>query len=182
MSARYDLVIRDGHIIDGSGAPGFDGDVAVSDGRISALGSFPGTGREEVSAKGQIVTPGFVDIHTHYDGQATWDSRLTPSAWHGVTTAVMGNCGVGFAPCRSQDQGLLIKLMEGVEDIPNAVLTEGLDWRWESFADYLSALERIPHDIDFATQLPHGALRVSFVHYTAKEEVAKLIEALDAEI
>ncbi|HAH08515.1 MAG TPA: amidohydrolase [Alphaproteobacteria bacterium] len=160
MSARYDLVIRDGHIIDGSGAPGFDGDVAVSDGRISALGSFPGTGREEVSAKGQIVTPGFVDIHTHYDGQATWDSRLTPSAWHGVTTAVMGNCGVGFAPCRSQDQGLLIKLMEGVEDIPNAVLTEGLDWRWESFADYLSALERIPHDIDFATQLPHGALRV----------------------
>jgi N-acyl-D-aspartate/D-glutamate deacylase len=160
MPSRYDLVLRNGTIFDGSGAKGFEGDVAIHDGKFAAIGRFDGAGAEEIDARGQIVTPGFVDIHTHYDGQATWDRHLTPSVWHGVTTAVMGNCGVGFAPCRPADHDLLIKLMEGVEDIPNAVLTEGLDWRWESFAEYFDALESIPHDIDFAAQLPHGALRV----------------------
>jgi N-acyl-D-aspartate/D-glutamate deacylase len=160
MPARYELVIRNGTVLDGTGGPSYLADVAVDGGRIAAIGSFDGAGREEIEARHQIVTPGFVDIHTHYDGQASWDSRLTPSSWHGVTTAVMGNCGVGFAPCRPADRDLLIKLMEGVEDIPHAVLSEGLDWRWESFGDYLSALERLPHDIDFAAQIPHAALRV----------------------
>jgi N-acyl-D-aspartate/D-glutamate deacylase len=153
----HDLVIRNGTIIDGSGAPAFEGDVAVTKGRIAAVGPVAGQGREEIDAKGKLVTPGFVDIHTHYDGQATWDSRLSPSSQHGVTTAVFGNCGVGFAPCRAEDHDRLISLMEGVEDIPHPVLKEGLAWNWESFGEYLSALEAIPHDIDFAAQLPHGA-------------------------
>lgn len=160
MPARYDLVIRHGLAFDGTGDAARLADVAISEGRIAAVGAFDGDGVQEIDARDQIVTPGFVDIHTHYDGQATWDRHLTPSVWHGVTTAVMGNCGVGFAPCKPSDRELLIKLMEGVEDIPNAVLTEGLDWRWESFAEYLDALARLPHDIDFAAQLPHAALRV----------------------
>jgi N-acyl-D-aspartate/D-glutamate deacylase len=160
MAARFDLIIRNGTVIDGTGNKGFEGDVAISDGRIAAVGSIAGTGREEINAKGRIVTPGFVDVHTHYDGQATWDERLTPSAWHGVTTAVMGNCGVGFAPCRPADHDMLVRLMEGVEDIPGVVLTEGLKWNWETFPEFLNALEARPHDIDFAAQVPHGALRV----------------------
>jgi N-acyl-D-aspartate/D-glutamate deacylase len=133
MDAHFDAVIRGGTIADGTGAPLFDGDVAIEDGRIAAVGRFSGGGREEIDAKGQLVTPGFVDIHTHYDGQATWDSRMQPSSWHGVTTTVMGNCGVGFAPVRPADHNRLIELMEGVEDIPGAALHEGLAWDWESF-------------------------------------------------
>src|SRR5260221_837897 len=152
MAPRYDLVVRGGQIADGRGGALFEGDVAVHDGAIAAVGSIAASGREEIDAKGKIVTPGFVDIHTHYDGQAMWDSRLNPSSWHGVTTIVIGNCGVGFAPVRTADHNRLIELMEGVEDIPGAALHEGLDWKWVSFRDYLTALETKPHDIDFAAQ------------------------------
>jgi N-acyl-D-aspartate/D-glutamate deacylase len=160
MAHQFDLIVRGGTILDGSGGPGRDGDVAVRDGRIAAVGRVAGSGRDEIDARGQIVAPGFVDIHTHYDGQATWANQLSPSSWHGVTTAVMGNCGVGFAPCRPGDHGMLIRLMEGVEDIPGIVLTEGLAWNWESFPEFLTALEARRHDIDFAVQVPHGPLRV----------------------
>ena len=129
----FDLVIRNGKVVDGTGRPAFAADVSVESGRIAEVGRGVGRGREEIDAAGRLITPGFVDVHTHYDGQATWDSRLTPSSWHGVTTVVMGNCGVGFAPVRSQDQQRLIELMEGVEDIPGSALAEGIDWQWESF-------------------------------------------------
>jgi N-acyl-D-aspartate/D-glutamate deacylase len=160
MGARFDLVIRNGMIIDGTGATGRQGDVAVSGGRIAAVGRFDGTGVDEIDARGRIVTPGFVDIHTHYDGQAVWDSHLAPSAWHGVTTVVMGNCGVGFAPCRLDDHLRLIQLMEGVEDIPEPVLSAGIPWAWESFPDYMDWLSKRNFDIDIGAQLPHAALRV----------------------
>jgi N-acyl-D-aspartate/D-glutamate deacylase len=160
--AEFDLVIRGGTIVDGSGAERFEGDVAISDGRIASVGpEVAGRGREEIDARSKLVTPGFVDIHTHYDGQVTWDDRLQPSSWHGVTSIVMGNCGVGFAPCRADDRDRLIRLMEGVEDIPFPVLSEGLPWNWQSFPDYLDALEQRRTDIDFAAQLPHAALRVN---------------------
>ena len=158
--APFDLVIRNGRVVDGTGGPAFEADVAVRDGRIVQVGQVAGRGAEEIDATGKLVTPGFVDIHTHYDGQATWDSHMQPSAWHGVTTVVMGNCGVGFAPCKPDDHGRLIRLMEGVEDIPFPVLSEGLPWNWESFPDYLDALESRAFDVDIGTQLPHAALRV----------------------
>jgi N-acyl-D-aspartate/D-glutamate deacylase len=160
MERAFDLVIRGGEVFDGSGAAGFEGDVAVKDGRIAAVGKVAGAGAREIDARGRIVTPGFVDVHTHYDGQATWDGRMQPSSWHGVTTVVMGNCGVGFAPCRAEDHDRLVRLMEGVEDIPFPVLAEGLPWNWESYPDYLDALEARAFDVDIGSQLPHAALRV----------------------
>ena len=156
----YDLVVRGGTVVDGSGGAPFEADVAVADGVIAAVGRIAGRGREEIEARGLFVTPGFVDVHTHYDGQATWDARMQPSSWHGVTTVVMGNCGVGFAPCRPADHDRLVRLMEGVEDIPFPVLTAGLPWNWESYPDYLDALSRRRFDVDVCSQLPHAALRV----------------------
>jgi N-acyl-D-aspartate/D-glutamate deacylase len=156
----FDLVIRGGTVADGTGAPAFEADVAVQDGRIAAIGKVKDAGLEEIDAKGKLVTPGFVDIHTHYDGQAVWSDRLAPSSLHGVTTAVGGNCGVGFAPCRPGDREMLVSLMEGVEDIPEVVMTEGLTWDWETYPEYLDAIAKRPHDIDFASQLPHSAVRV----------------------
>ncbi|HTW71062.1 MAG TPA: amidohydrolase family protein [Acetobacteraceae bacterium] len=156
----FDLVIRNGTVIDGTGAAPIDADIGISGNRIEAVGKIVGTGAEEIDAKGKLVTPGFVDIHTHYDAQAVWDSHLAPSSWHGVTTAVIGNCGVGFAPCKPGDREKLVELMEGVEDIPGAVMHEGLQWEWESFPQYLDALERRPRDIDICALLPHAAVRV----------------------
>ena len=157
---QHDLVIRGGELADGDGGPLRRADVAVDSGRIVAVGRVPGRGREEIDARGKLVTPGFVDIHTHYDGQAIWDSHLHPSSWHGVTTAVMGNCGVGFAPVQARHRQRLVELMEGVEDIPGTALHEGLSWAWDSFPSYLDALAARPRDMDIAAQLPHGALRV----------------------
>lgn len=161
MTSEATLIIRGGTIVDGTGAAAYEGDVALAGDRILAVGDIGSTkAAEEIDAKGKIVTPGFVDIHTHYDGQAVWDRHMAPSAWHGVTTAVMGNCGVGFAPCKPADREKLVELMEGVEDIPGPVMHEGLNWQWESFGEYLDTLDRLPRDIDLCTLLPHAALRV----------------------
>ncbi len=158
--AEPELIIRGGTVLDGTGAEARTADVAVAGGRIVEVGRLDAEAPEEIDADGLLVTPGFVDIHTHYDGQATWDPLLAPSSWHGVTTVVMGNCGVGFAPVREPDRDRLIELMEGVEDIPGAALHEGITWEWETFPEYLDALGRQAHDIDFAAQVPHGALRL----------------------
>ena len=155
----HDLVIRNGQIIDGSGSPAAPGDVAVDGETIVAVGDDVGPGRREIDADGRVVSPGFVDTHTHYDAQATWDPELTPSGWHGVTSVVMGNCGVGFAPVAADRRDWLIELMEGVEDIPGAALTDGIEWGWETFPEYLDDLQQRSWVLDLGAQIPHGALR-----------------------
>ncbi len=155
----HDLIIRGGTIADGSGRPVAPGDVAIDGSLITAVGEVDGPARRVIDAEGQLVTPGWVDIHTHYDGQATWDPEVSPSGWHGVTTVVMGNCGVGFAPARAADRNWLIQLMEGVEDIPGAALAEGMSWNWETFGEYLDEVERTARVLDVAAMIPHGALR-----------------------
>jgi N-acyl-D-aspartate/D-glutamate deacylase len=174
----HDLVIRGGTLVDGSGAPRQSADLAIEGERIVAVGSEVGEGRREIDAKDRLVAPGWVDIHTHYDGQVTWDAHLTPSGWNGVTTVVMGNCGVGFAPVRPGQQDFLIQLMEGVEDIPGTALAEGIDWAWESFPEYLDALERMPRALDVVAQIPHGAVRA----YVMGERGARNEKATSEEI
>src|SRR3954453_2718417 len=160
MTSSPDLVIRAGKIADGSGGELYEADVAIKDGSIAEVGKVSARGKEEIDARGKLVTPGFVDVHTHYDGQVTWSQDITPSSQNGVTTAVMGNCGVGFAPCRPSDHTRLIQLMEGVEDIPEPVLSAGIPWAWESFPDYMGWLSKRSFDMDIGAQLPHAALRV----------------------
>ncbi len=160
MAREFDLVVRGGLVVDGTGSDPFEADVAIRGGRIVAVGAVAGSGTEEIAAKGQFVTPGFVDIHTHYDGQVTWESRLVPSSAHGVTTVVMGNCGVGFAPCRPDQHEMLIRLMEGVEDIPHPVLVDGLPWTWESYPEYLDFLGTRRYDADICGYVPHAPVRV----------------------
>ena len=160
MTANPDIVIRGGTVADGRGADLFEADVAIKDGRISEVGKVSAKGKEEIDARGRLVAPGFVDVHTHYDGQVTWAHDITPSSQNGVTTAIMGNCGVGFAPCKPADHIRLIQLMEGVEDIPEPVLSAGIPWSWESFPDYMDWLSKRNFDIDIGAQLPHAALCV----------------------
>ena len=156
----FDLIIKNGTLVDGTGSKSKPGNIAIKNGIIAAIGNFSGKANEVIDATNLVVTPGFVDIHTHYDGQAIWDSQLKPSSIHGVTTVVMGNCGVGFAPCKPEDRVKLVELMEGVEDIPAPVMHEGLNWQWETFEEYIKALEKNKLDIDICALLPHAALRV----------------------
>ncbi len=160
INRDYDLIIRGGTIVDGSGNASYIADIGIRDGIICEVGNIEQSSKVEVDAAGCVVTPGFVDVHTHYDGQAIWSDRLNPSSQHGVTTVVAGNCGVGFAPCRQEDHDALMNVMEGVEDIPNAVMSAGLTWNWETFPQYLDALDEQPRDIDVAVYLPHSPLRV----------------------
>ena len=177
--AEYDLIIRNGHVVDGSGGTSGIVDVAVKDGLIQAVGeTLSGTATDEIDAAGLIVTPGFVDVHTHYDGQATWDSHLNPSSNLGTTTVVMGNCGVGFAPCKPEDHDVLIQLMEGVEEIPETAMAEGLPWTWETFPEYLDMLDAKPRDIDIAALVPHGPVRV----YVMGERAVNREAATDEDI
>ncbi|NQY57525.1 MAG: amidohydrolase family protein [Ilumatobacteraceae bacterium] len=178
----HDLVIRGGTVVDGTGAAPHTADVAIDGDRITAIGRVDNAGRRTIDADGLVVAPGWVDIHTHYDGQVSWDPELAPSSHHGVTTAIMGNCGVGFAPVRSGDEGFLIELMEGVEDIPGTALHEGIDWRWESFGEYLDALDETPRSIDLGGQLPHAAVRAYVLGDRAhdddvtSDEIAQMVE------
>lgn len=178
MTLQADLVIRGGQVFDGRGNAPRMADIAIKDGIITQIGEVTAQGREEIDAKGKIVTPGFVDIHTHYDGQVTWGNRLSPSSSHGVTTVVMGNCGVGFAPCKASDHEMLIRLMEGVEDIPGVVLSEGLSWDWETLPEFLDNLDGKAFDMDFAAQVTHAPLRV----YVMGQRGADREEASDEEI
>ena len=160
MEEKPDLVIRNGNVIDGTGGKSYLADIGITNGLISEIGSNIKTGKEEINAEERVVTPGFIDVHTHYDAQVTWSNRITPSSWNGVTTVLIGNCGVGFAPCKPHQRDQLVELMEGVEDIPEPVLTEGLPWNWETFEEYLDALNSKNFDLDVITQVPHAALRV----------------------
>jgi len=178
MAAQFDLVIRGGTVVDGTGAEPRRADVAIQGGLIAEVGEIAGKGREEIDATGLLVTPGFIDLHTHYDGQAIWSNRLDPSSSHGVTTVVLGNCGVGFAPCRPADRELLVTTMEGVEDIPGIVMAAGLTWEWETFPQFLDALEARPHDIDIAIFAPHSPIRV----YAMGERGANREAATDADL
>jgi len=175
----HDLVIRNGKILDGSGKKPFSGDIAIDDGKITSVGKIQSSGKEELDAKGNLVTPGWVDIHTHYDGQVSWDPYLTPSSWHGVTTAVMGNCGVGFAPVRPGDENFLIQLMEGVEDIPGSALHEGIDWDWETFPEFLDAIDKKEFVMDVGFMMGHGPLRSYVMGY---ERCQNQVDASDEEI
>ena len=175
----HDVVIRNGKIFDGSGGKPFIGDVAIDDGKISLVGVIEGSGRKEIDAKGNLVTPGWVDIHTHYDGQVCWDPYLTPSSWHGVTTVVMGNCGVGFAPVKPGDENFLIQLMEGVEDIPGSALHEGIEWDWETFPEFLDAIEKKEFVMDLGFMIGHGPLRSYVMGY---ERCQNQVDASEAEI
>lgn len=177
-SMEFDVVIRGGLVVDGSGSPATVADVAIADGKIARVGKVPESGREEIDATGQIVTPGFVDIHTHYDGQVTWEHRLMPSSNHGVTTAIMGNCGVGFAPCRPHQRDTLVRVMEGVEDIPEIVMTAGIPWNWETFPEYLDSLSERRYDIDFAAHVPHSAIRVYVMGERGERREAATAEEL----
>ena len=155
----HDLVIRNAKIVDGTGGPAYSGDIAVDGATITQVGSSAGQATRDIWANGAIASPGWIDVHTHYDGQVTWDPVVSPSSWHGVTSIVMGNCGVGFAPVKPTDHDMLIELMEGVEDIPSAALHEGVPWNWESFPEFMDALEAMPRAIDVATQVPHNPVR-----------------------
>ena len=174
----HDLVIRGGLVVDGTGAPARQADIAIDNGLVTEVGEVRAAGKREIDAAGLVVTPGWVDIHTHYDGQVTWDPLLSPSCWHGVTTVVMGNCGVGFAPARPDKHDWLIGLMEGVEDIPGAALAEGIEWNWETFPEYMDSLERQSRVLDVATQVPHGSVRA----YVMGERGARNEAATDEDI
>jgi N-acyl-D-amino-acid deacylase len=174
----HDMIIRGGTVVDGTGAAAREADIAIDGDRIVAVGNVSGRGAEEVDAKGKLVTPGFVDIHTHYDGQATWDPEMAPSAWHGVTSLVMGNCGVGFAPAKPDRHDWLIGLMEGVEDIPGTALSEGMTWGWETFPEYMAALKKLPRTVDIGCHVPHGAVRA----YVMGERGAKNEPATERDI
>ena len=176
--AAYDMVIRGGTVVDGTGGEPFTADVAIHNGKIAAVGKVGEAGREEIDARGLLVTPGFVDIHTHFDAQVMWDKHLTPSSGHGVTTLLMGNCGVGFAPCKPEDRPVMVDVMEGVEDIPGAVLNEGLPWNWSTFPEFMDALEMRRVDVDFATMVPHVPVRV----YVMGERGVRREPATPAEI
>ena len=179
INNKHDLVIRNGKIIDGSGSKPFFGDIAIDNGIITSVGKINSSGNKELDAKGNLVTPGWVDIHTHYDGQVSWDPYLTPSSWHGVTTAVMGNCGVGFAPVRPGDESFLIQLMEGVEDIPGSALHEGIDWDWETFPEFLDAIDKKEFVMDVGFMMGHGPLRSYVMGY---ERCQNQVDATDEEI
>ena len=174
----HDLVIKGGTVVDGTGEPGRTADIAITDGIVTEVGRVNELARETLDADGALVTPGFVDVHTHFDGQVTWDPLLTPTCWHGVTSIVMGNCGVGFAPVQHDRHEWLIGLMEGVEDIPGAALSSGIEWEWETFPEYLDAIERKPLLFDVGTQVPHGAVRA----YVMGERGAKNEPATSADI
>ena len=175
----HDVVIRNGKIIDGSGTKPFIGDIAIDEGTISLIGEIKRSGKKEIDAKGNLVTPGWVDVHTHYDGQVCWDPYLTPSSWHGVTTVVMGNCGVGFAPVRPGDENFLIQLMEGVEDIPGSALHEGIEWDWETFPEFLNAIEKKDFVMDLGFMMGHGPLRSYVMGY---ERCQNQVDASETEI